>query len=105
MNRKLGTLLWFLIAVPTSAFLQAWTAHNMWSWFLAAQYGPGPTLGAWFGVTVIVSLLTRGLKREPATDIGKLGELVSATIESWVFLLGLSALSLGVGAIFGWVQW
>jgi hypothetical protein len=32
-------------------------ASLLWSWFLARQYGPGPSLGEWSGIAAIYDVM------------------------------------------------
>lgn len=46
-----------IIAVPINAYFYAYTATILWDWFLAVQYGAGPTLAAWYGISTLFGLL------------------------------------------------
>jgi len=101
--KPLGILLLIIVAIPASALLETVAARNVWSWFLATQYGPGPTLGAWFGISVTVSILT-GRLHGKWTGGDELRVLVIATANAWARILLFLVVAYGVGSIFGWVQ-
>lgn len=46
-----------LLVQPFVSLLVAWTISVEWRWFLASQYGAGPSLMSWFGATFIVGML------------------------------------------------
>jgi hypothetical protein len=43
---------------PFTGMLRALAYRLLWSWFLAPQYGEGPTLQTWFGIGVLYSLFS-----------------------------------------------
>lgn len=50
----------FLVAVllmPFVGMLRALTYRLLWGWFLAPQYGEGPSLQAWFGLGILFTLI------------------------------------------------
>jgi hypothetical protein len=47
-----GTLL-----SPFTGMLRAIVYQILWNWFLATQYGEGPTLKTWFGIGALCSLI------------------------------------------------
>lgn len=77
------------ILSPFTGMLHALTFRLLWSWFLAQQYGEGPTLRTWFGISAITSLLA-GIRHAESKNSG---ESLSAMIANSVFV---SALLLGV---------
>jgi hypothetical protein len=52
------TVLVAMLLSPFSGMVRALAFRLLWGWFLAPQYGDGPTLRAWFGVSILITLLT-----------------------------------------------
>ncbi len=103
----LGTVLWIAIDLPLTGILQSTALYMLWSWFMSSQYGTGPTFGAWFGLSVVVDILTRHLMPRdaaiPVSDV-RVSALVYATITRWS-LLGMVVIeALGVGYLFDWIR-
>lgn len=47
-----------MLFTPFLGMLRALAYRLLWGWFLAPQYGDGPTLQAWFGVGVLYTLIS-----------------------------------------------
>lgn len=99
---KLGVIAWFVIAMPVSTVVDAFALSRVWRWFLSAQYGGGPSLGAWFGVSVIAVLLTLHLPHRKMPDEATALWKRSALQLAWV--ASVLAVVYAVGAIFGWAS-
>lgn len=101
--KKIRILLWIMFAMCSGSLLQAAIIAKLWSWFLYAQYGKGPTLGGWFGISVILNILTRHLMPQESEDMD-LKDIVIITIARWCLLAVTALFALGIGAVFGWVS-
>jgi hypothetical protein len=62
-------LLTAIAITPFTGMLRAVVYRLLWGWFLAAQYGAGPTLAAWFGIGLLMSMLT--VKFDSSESTGK----------------------------------
>src|SRR5512142_1340398 len=57
--KALGILTWIVVSSLISALIQSWMMQCLWRWFLAHEYGHGPSMGAWFGIATIVGFVVR----------------------------------------------
>jgi hypothetical protein len=105
MNR-LGIVLWALFAIPTKALILTVVISRLWRWFLSAQYGDGPSFGAWFGAAVIISISTwhPSVKDFEDGSDANLRTCIAASLSTWTILVLTMLLAFAVGSIFGWVR-
>lgn len=102
--KGLGIFAWIAISALVSALLDSWAMATLWRWFAAAQYGPGPSLGAWFGLATIASLaLQSGPDFKSAADT-PWSEVVKKTIMAWLLVLLALGIAWCVGAVVGWIR-
>jgi hypothetical protein len=98
----LGLILLSLTLSTAANCVLAWTMHTVWGWFCAQSLGAGPSIGAWWGVAIIASLVigncTAGIKRED-TKKSHVWEKPIAMILGCFVALGLAWL---FGSILGW---
>lgn len=79
---------------------------KMWAWFLAGQYGAGPSYAAWFGIDSIASVgLNLALMSKASEDRSKdkWDDVLArhgAVLLAIAVMLGWTYL---VGSVFGWV--
>lgn len=99
---KLGVFVWFAVAVPLSTIANAYGLSCIWRWFMSAEYGRGPSLGAWFGLSIIAVLLTVHLPHRSMPEQALALWRRSALQLGW--LCALLAVVYGVGAIFEWIS-
>lgn len=97
---------WICFSAMISALIQAWTITKLWTWFVAAEYGPGPSMGAWYGISIILGLIV-GMailkidsKDEPWDVVIKTS--VNSSIIKWGSCLLLLAICWAVGSFLGW---
>jgi hypothetical protein len=74
---------------------------QFWAWFLAPQYGAGPTFASWYGALLLAAIFTfrRRPSEEMSWDIAK--EQLIQVGALYLILLGLGAVAhhvLGIGA-------
>lgn len=97
-----GLTLAFFVGAPVCALIVAATASTLWGWFLSPQYGVGPNYAAWYGIALLVSLMTARVKRDKVDSesvvVVALAEIVLVVI---VCLLTL-AMAAMVKAMNGW---
>lgn len=46
-----------MLLSPLTGIVRALAFRLMWRWFLAPQYGEGPSLRAWFGIAVLHAMI------------------------------------------------
>lgn len=46
-----------IVLSPISALVGAGTMSKLWEWFVARDYGSGPSMSAWFGISEIASVV------------------------------------------------
>jgi hypothetical protein len=64
LDAFLGLVLLFFILIPLSALAEAGAAQLLWRWFVAVQYGAGPTMPAWYGLFMIAGIAHLGLREK-----------------------------------------
>ena len=99
-----GLVLAIMLVMPINAVLYANTAVVIWDWFLTPQYGSGPSLAGWYGISIIVGLLTIHLnsrKDETEVDSVTAVAIISVVKAVIVCLLTLGSAAL-VRTIAGW---
>ncbi len=97
----LGWIAWFAATVLVTALLEAWALQRLWSWFCAAQYGIGPTMPTWFGLSAIKGVLFENGKTPDLDDL-ELGTLVRKSREHRLLILAGLGIVWCVGAVIGW---
>lgn len=99
-------IVWLLVSFPAVAIVEAAVLQTIWRWFLAAQYGAGPALGAWFGISMVVHVMTVHLFHRGDDYKGdtSLGDLVERTIMRILQLCMVLGFSYGIGILFHWVS-
>jgi hypothetical protein len=101
---------WLVVSSLITALLEAWSLQHLWAWFAAAELGPGPSMGAWYGVASIFALalfMSKPLPSPPSEEkstADTLRSAVSRSFSRWIFC----ALGVGVtwtaGSVIGWVR-
>jgi hypothetical protein len=98
----LGLILLSLTLSMAANCVLAWTMHTLWGWFCVQSMGAGPTIGAWWGIAVIASLVISnnvvGLKREE-TKKSHTWEKPIAVILGCLVTLGIAWV---FGTVLGW---
>ena len=102
--KLLGILTWLIVSIIGSALLNSWALAKLWTWFVAVQYGAGPSFGAWFGLAAIARLVlaSHEIPKSDDDDVDAT-KLVAATLRAWAFTLIAVGLSWIVGAVAGWL--
>lgn len=104
--KTLGLLAWMCISAIGSGLVETSVASRLWLWFVAREYGPGPSLGAWFGIVTVVSMI-QSRSRSSAQEedpIPTLGKLVQTTVMRWMLCGLILALAWLTGTICGWIR-
>lgn len=90
---------------PVNAVVQSWTLQKLWTWFLSREYGPGPSMGAWYGIGamigVMMALHLSPLARKEGWD--KHSAFLRRSLELPLVCLLVLAVTWGLGSIIGWV--
>lgn len=81
-----GLVIALVIVGPINAVIYAKTASVLWDWFLRVEYGHGPSLGAWYGASVIFGLMN--LKTEKSKMLEGFSLLAQVFLSIVVTLLG-----------------
>jgi hypothetical protein len=106
--KTLGIFAWIAISSLVTALIQAAALRRLWSWFVAAEYGPGPSLGAWFGIATILGLIVgmaaplRAADKEPADEMTR--RAVVHTLSRWLAYGLVLVTARLVGSALGWVR-
>ncbi len=109
--KALAIFTWFAIASLVNALIQAAVLHRLWSWFVAHEYGPGPSLGAWFGIATILGMIVgmatpmRGRAADRTESIDEtIRRGVTATVARWIGCGVALVFAWCVGSALGWVR-
>lgn len=105
-EQRLAIFLWLLIAIPASALVYTQALSMLWRWYLRPQYGFGPSFEAWYGVSMIIYVLTHHLQQRASQRVlsdRDFGEVVTETVDSWVLIGVAVAITYTTGAVFGWI--
>jgi hypothetical protein len=94
-----------VLLTPFTGIVRALVFRLMWSWFLAPQYGEGPTLQTWFGIGVLhgmIFTLPRA-QEKPDTLPKNVIRHVIENIITGLLLLGLMIVAAAMARIiWGW---
>jgi len=106
--KVLGMFTWIAISSLVTALVQSWTMQCLWRWFIAREYGVGPSLGAWFGIAIIGGLTLRtqvsgGRGREDRSADQIIKASVVATGVRWLECLLVLAVTWCIGSVLGWI--
>lgn len=109
--KVLGVLTLIAIGTTITSVIQAAVLGRLWIWFVATEYGQGPSMGAWFGISTILGLIvSMALSRDSSKNNTNesLDEIVKRMIHRWigtwlgcVFLLGICWFT---GSLLGWMH-
>lgn len=106
--KALGILTWIVVSSLISALIQSWMMQCLWRWFLAHEYGHGPSMGAWFGIATIVGFVVRrNASSTTKTEDQTLDEIIWSGIKEttgmWLGCLIILGIAWCVGSFMGWV--
>lgn len=84
-----------LVLAPISSLLATQAAELIWRWYLAPQYGAGPTTRAWFGMSALASLALVGIAHlvinhgnaKPVTVVTTLQTVAMTQAAAWLVVL------------------
>lgn len=102
----IALILSFLTNIVT-VLLEVHLFSHVWSWFLAEQYGPGPTLAAWFGLATVLTVIvntcllahpTEKSENDPVTHV------ITRSLGTWIGLVVVYVLTWCTGSLLGWVS-
>ena len=103
-----GTIAWFCVSSVVSALVHAWAMTKIWSWFVMAEYGTGPSMGAWFGISAILTLIISAATStlQTKTDSGKnyFADMIISSISRWLGCFVMLFIVRGTGSVLGWVH-
>lgn len=104
-------LAWFLIVILIDAVLNAWAMSELWRWFAAPQYGAGPQIGAWFGITIVARLMLHGeadeermLRRLQDDDAPSLWGMIKKSLWNWGNVLFMLGVAWCLGSALHWIR-
>jgi hypothetical protein len=103
----IGVLVLFAVSMLVCAFIEAATFHKLWAWFVAHEYGTGPTYGAWYGLSMIFTLAVGIATRNLTVASTKEAPIIQVTVNAVTVLLSCGIVLLvayGVGSAFHWVH-
>ncbi len=90
-----------------SALIQAWAMSKLWVWFVAADYGAGPSLSAWYGLAVIFSLplglVMHDVTRKKDESAGPWLRVIGTAVGAWLGILMVLGAAWLTGTFLGWI--
>lgn len=102
---------WVVIHTLAAALVQSAVLGRLWEWFLAHEYGPGPSPGAWFGLATILNLMIgmavpmRERIRDRSEPSGQLlRRMMTHSLASWASCGVVLGFAWCVGSAMGWVK-
>lgn len=86
---SLNVLLLMVALLLPLELLQAWACGHLWQWFLAPQYGAGPSLMGWLGAGLVFTLLsTRPKSKKDAEPVTIARVLKGAALRAvWILVV------------------
>lgn len=95
------------ISSPVTALIGCAACRLLWGWFLAAEYGDGPSNGAWFGVSTILGMIVQASTPRKTGDGSQdttLSSLVGSIATRWATIGLVLVVARFVGAVCGWIR-
>jgi hypothetical protein len=103
--KAVGQFLFTIALGLVYTLAQAATLSKLWSWFVSAQYGAGPTYAVWYGASLIVGVVliwpTMHLSKD--RDTKTLTDQCAQTLGALIVLAATLGVSWCVGHLFGWL--
>lgn len=100
----IATILVVLAVCLADAVLAALFATQVWWSFLSAQYGDGPSIGAWFGICLLVIAIMATATRTPSDEPPSTEQIMTAAISRWAGGTIMLVLAMFTGSLAGWVR-
>lgn len=101
MKKLLATVVVALAIAPIAGLIEAFTYSTLWRWFVARQYGHGPSYPVWYGLAMILGLIVHNTRRQGAEKGAK--AIITTTIAVWIVYMLILGLAYLTGSIFGWL--
>lgn len=96
-----------LALAPISALIQAKAMSKLWEWFVARDYGTGPSMAAWYGLAGVFSLAITpsllGMTKEKKDESKPIESVLSRAIGMWIGTGLLLCFAWFVGFLLHWV--
>lgn len=107
MSKALGIFAWIYISSLVTSVIQAEVIHKLWAWFAARDLGSGPSVGAWFGIAAIITLIVRQANAADDDKDKTLDQVIRrsvvASLGQWMGCVMLLGMAWAIGATFGWL--
>lgn len=85
LSKSILTLTILVGVTPLSALLSAKIYAMIWRLLLSPQFGDGPSYESWYGITILLSVLTHHLlPKPPAEPTAEAKPLLRAALDSTV---------------------
>lgn len=104
-SKILSLILLVLGVCLVDSVLTALFAYQVWWSFLSLQYGDGPTVGAWFGISLIVgAIMTSVTTVSDGGNPPTASSIITRSLSRWVFLACALLMAMFAGALAGWAR-
>ncbi len=94
-----------LVLSPVTAIISAKSMSILWDWFVLRDYGAGPSLAGWFGISTIlgaaVSTSLVGVTRDKS-EVDPISSVVSRAVGMWIGFGVMLAMAWVVGFALHW---
>lgn len=90
---------------PFTGIVRALACRLMWRWFLAPQYGDGPTLQTWFGIGVLhgmIFTLSRAQEKVDTLPKNVIRHIIESAITGLVLLGAMIIVAAMSRILWGW---
>lgn len=99
-----------LAMAPLGALYTGWVYSRVWNWFIAQQYGPGPSYESWYGIGVLTSLVMAvcllGIPKRGEGDTStddQMEDFLKRSVMFYVVMAGMLGFCWCVGQVLGWI--
>ena len=104
-SKILSLILLVLAVCLADAILTGLFAYQVWWSFLSLQYGDGPTIGGWFGISLIVgAIMTSVTTVSDGGSLPTVSSIITRSLSRWVYLAAALILAMFAGALAGWAR-
>ena len=105
LRHRIWAAVFALALMPVTAYAESWVMSKNWEWFLQDRFGPGPSMGAWFGISTIFGLMIGRrlvlLAKDPSWD--RPIQIVTTALVPLLVAPIAVGLSWCTGRVLGWI--
>lgn len=103
--KLIGMLLAGALFGAFNGFIESVAVSKLWRWFLADEYGSGPSFASWYGIIMIASVMfgihTFHLQSEKS-DGSFIMKMMVRSFAIVFICVGVLAVAYGISSLAGW---